>query len=92
MLVIKAATDKVLPELQKYGGTVYQTSLSNEDEEKLKKAWSMKRSAPRPIRCWNWIKARGSGTGKYLSPGPQSQLLRTEKLDETRRPKPENGV
>jgi uncharacterized membrane protein len=38
MLVIKATTDKVLPELQKYGGTVYQTSLSNEDEEKLKKA------------------------------------------------------
>jgi uncharacterized membrane protein len=38
MLVVKATTDKVLPELQKYGGTVYQTSLSNEDEEKLKKA------------------------------------------------------
>ena len=40
MLVIKATTDKVLPELQKFGGTVYQTSLSNEDEEKLKQALS----------------------------------------------------
>ena len=38
MLVIEATTDKVLPELEKFGGTVYQTSLSNEDEEKLKKA------------------------------------------------------
>jgi uncharacterized membrane protein len=38
MLVAKATPDKVLPELQKYGGTVYQTSLSNEDEENLKKA------------------------------------------------------
>jgi uncharacterized membrane protein len=38
MLVAKATPDKVIPELQKYGGTVYQTSLSNEDEEKLKKA------------------------------------------------------
>lgn len=37
MLVIEATTDKVLPELQKYGGHVYQTSLSNEDEEKLRK-------------------------------------------------------
>ena len=38
MLVVEATPDKVLPELQKYGGTVYQTSLSNEDEENLKKA------------------------------------------------------
>jgi len=38
MLVISATTDKVMPELEKFGGTVYQTSLSNEDEEKLKKA------------------------------------------------------
>lgn len=38
MLVVKVTPDKVLPELQKFGGTVYQTSLSNEDEEKLKKA------------------------------------------------------
>ena len=37
MLVIEATQDKVLPELQKYGGHVYQTSLSNEDEEKLRK-------------------------------------------------------
>ena len=38
LLVIKATPDKVIPELQKFGGTVYQTSLSKEDEEKLKKA------------------------------------------------------
>jgi len=38
MLVAKATPDKVLPELEKFGGEVYQTSLSNEDEEKLKKA------------------------------------------------------
>ena len=37
MLVIEATADKVLPELQKYGGHVNQTSLSNEDEEKLRK-------------------------------------------------------
>ena len=36
MLVAKAIPDKVIPELQKYGGTVYQTSLSNEDEANLK--------------------------------------------------------
>ncbi|MCP4166007.1 MAG: DUF1269 domain-containing protein [Chloroflexi bacterium] len=40
MLVVKATKDKVIPELQKYGGTVYQTSLSNEDEAKLKQALS----------------------------------------------------
>jgi uncharacterized membrane protein len=38
MLVAKATPDKVIPELQKFGGTVYQTSLSNEDEANLKKA------------------------------------------------------
>ena len=38
MLVAKATPDKVLSELQKYSGTVYQTSLSNEDEANLKKA------------------------------------------------------
>jgi uncharacterized membrane protein len=38
MLVIKATPDKVLEQMQKFGGDVYQTSLSNEDEEKLKKA------------------------------------------------------
>ena len=38
MLVIKATPDKVVAQMQKFGGEVYQTSLSNEDEEKLKKA------------------------------------------------------
>jgi uncharacterized membrane protein len=38
MLVIKATEDKVVDDLAKFGGEVYQTSLSKEDEEKLKKA------------------------------------------------------
>jgi len=38
LLVIKVTADKVVPELEKFGGKVYQTSLSNEDEEKLRKA------------------------------------------------------
>jgi len=38
LLVIKATTDKVLPEMEKFGGTVFQTSLSNEAEANLKKA------------------------------------------------------
>ena len=38
MLVIKATEDKVIPELAKTGGHLYQTSLSNEDEAKLKAA------------------------------------------------------
>ncbi len=38
MLVVEATQDKVLPEMAKYGGHVYQTSLSNEDEEKLRQA------------------------------------------------------
>lgn len=37
LLVDKATPDKVLPEMEKFGGHVYQTSLSNEDEEKLRK-------------------------------------------------------
>ena len=37
LLVIEATADKVLPEMAKFGGHVYQTSLSNEDEEKLRK-------------------------------------------------------
>ena len=37
LLVVKATPDKVLPELQKFGGHVYQTSLSKDDEEKLRK-------------------------------------------------------
>ena len=38
MLVIKATPDKVLAEMQTFGGDVYQTSLSEEDEDKLKQA------------------------------------------------------
>ena len=38
VLVVEATQDKVLPEMAKFGGSVYQTSLSNEDEEKLRAA------------------------------------------------------
>jgi uncharacterized membrane protein len=38
ILVKEATQDKVLPEMAKFGGTVYQTSLSYEDEDTLKKA------------------------------------------------------
>ena len=38
MLVIKATADKALEELAPFGGHVYQTSLSDEDEAKLKQA------------------------------------------------------
>lgn len=38
LLVIKATPDKVLPEMEQFGGTVYQTSLSNEAEANLRKA------------------------------------------------------
>ncbi len=38
LLVRKATPDKVLPEIQQYGGNVLQTSLSHEDETKLQAA------------------------------------------------------
>ena len=38
MLIIKATEDKVLEDLRQFGGQVYQTSLSEEDEALLKKA------------------------------------------------------
>ncbi len=38
ILVVKATPDKVLPELEQIGGTVYQTSLSKEAEANLRKA------------------------------------------------------
>ena len=38
ILVIEATADKVLPEMATFGGTVFQTSLSKEDEETLKQA------------------------------------------------------
>ena len=38
ILVIEATTDKVTDEMKQFGGTVYQTSLSKDDEAALKKA------------------------------------------------------
>lgn len=38
ILVVEATADKVVPEMAKFGGTVFQTSLSKEDEETLKQA------------------------------------------------------
>ena len=38
ILVVEATEDKVLPEMAKFGGKIFHTSLSNQDEEKLKKA------------------------------------------------------
>ncbi|MEA2078719.1 MAG: DUF1269 domain-containing protein, partial [Pseudomonadota bacterium] len=38
ILVVEATADKVLPEMAKFGGKVFQTSLSNEDEALLKEA------------------------------------------------------
>jgi uncharacterized membrane protein len=38
VLVRKVTPDKVVPEIQKYGGTVLKTSLSNEQDERLRKA------------------------------------------------------
>lgn len=38
MLVLEAKEDKVLDEMRKIGGTVFQTSLSKENEEKLRQA------------------------------------------------------
>ena len=38
MLIVEATQDKVMDAMSEFGGEVYQTSLSKEDEEKLKKA------------------------------------------------------
>jgi hypothetical protein len=72
MLAIKATTDKVLLELQKYGGTVYQTSFSNEDEEKLKKAWKHEQvstSADEMLELDS-----GSGPGDWYISEPRSPI------------------
>ena len=45
VLVRQATPDKVLAEVKKYGGTVLQTSLSHEDEEKLQAALSEAQTA-----------------------------------------------
>lgn len=39
LLVVSATEDKVVPELQKIGATVLQTSLSKEDEAKLRETF-----------------------------------------------------
>lgn len=38
MLIAQATPDKAVEQMQKFGGTVFQTSLSRDDEEKLKAA------------------------------------------------------
>jgi uncharacterized membrane protein len=38
VLVRRAMPDKILPELSPFGGTVLRTSLSNEQEERLRQA------------------------------------------------------
>ncbi len=38
MLVLEAVEDKVLEDLKQFGGKLFSTSLSVEDEEKLRKA------------------------------------------------------
>jgi uncharacterized membrane protein len=45
ILVRKATPEKVLPEIQQYGGTVLKTSLSHEDEAKLQAALDEGRGA-----------------------------------------------
>ncbi|MGF1582266.1 MAG: DUF1269 domain-containing protein [Gemmataceae bacterium] len=40
VLVRKSTPDKVVEEIQKYGGTILKSSLSHEDEEKLQEALS----------------------------------------------------
>ena len=44
LLVRKATPDKVLPEIQPFGGKILQTSLSHEDEAKLQAALTEARS------------------------------------------------
>ena len=38
MLIVEATQDKVMDAMSEFGGEVYQTSLTKDDEEKLKKA------------------------------------------------------
>lgn len=45
VLITKMTEDRVLPEIEKFGGTILKSSLSHEDEEKLKAALA---SAPNP--------------------------------------------
>jgi hypothetical protein len=37
VLVVEATADKVMDEMKQFGGTGYQTSLSKEDEENMRK-------------------------------------------------------
>ncbi len=45
VLVRKSTPDKVLEEVKKYGGTVLQTSLTHEDEEKLQSVLDQAKNA-----------------------------------------------
>ena len=38
MLIVQVTPDKAIEQMRKFGGTVFQTSLSSEDEEKLRAA------------------------------------------------------
>ena len=38
ILIAKMTEDRVMPEIEKFSGTILQTSLSQQDEEKLKTA------------------------------------------------------
>ena len=44
-LVRRSTPDKVLPRIQQYGGTILQTSMTHEDEQKLQAALAQAKSA-----------------------------------------------
>ena len=46
VLVRKSTPDKVLPRIQPYGGTILQTSLAHEDEQRLQAALDQTESEP----------------------------------------------
>jgi hypothetical protein len=73
VLVRKATPDKVVEEIQKYGGTVLRSSLSHEDEAKLQAALSQGRRLSRSTKrgleyCVFRLKANGSIIGRALLP------------------------
>lgn len=60
ILVRRATTDKVIPEISKYGGTIIQSSLSTENEAKLQAALAQ---TPPPTAG-----AMGTGAGTAANP------------------------